>query len=75
MVGVFLNHKHMKELTFNEWQAHIARQLEADYLKIFNQPKIQINEKFYQISRSKSKSVRGVSKDRVHLHRQGQSKN
>jgi hypothetical protein len=59
------------DLTFNEWQAHIARQLEADYLKIFNQPKIQINEKFYKISRVKSESVRGISKDRVHLHRQG----
>jgi hypothetical protein len=64
----------MKELTFNEWQAHIARQLEADYNKIFNQPKIQINEKFYQISRRKSKNLRGVSKDCVHLHFQGQSK-
>ena len=62
-------------LTFNEWQAHIARQLEADYFKIFNQPKIQINEKFYQISGVKSESVRGVSKDRVHLHRQGRKKN
>jgi hypothetical protein len=65
----------MNNLTFNEWQAHIARQLEADYLKIFNQPKIQINEKFYKISRSKSESVRGVSKDCVHLHRQGREKN
>jgi len=62
------------DLTFNEWQAHIARQLEADYNKIFNQPKLQINEKFYQISRSKSESLRGFSKDRVHLHFQGQSK-
>jgi hypothetical protein len=66
-------HTKMNNLTFNEWQAHIARQLEADYLKIFNQPKIQINEKFYKISRSKSESVRGVSKDRVHLHRQGRT--
>jgi len=65
----------MKDLTFNEWQAHIARQLEADYNKIFNQPKIQINEKFYQISRVKSEGLRGVSKDRVHLYRQGREKN
>jgi hypothetical protein len=65
----------MMDLTFNEWQAHIARQLEADYLKIFNQPKLQINEKFYQVSRSKSESVRGVSKDRVHLHRQRRTEN
>ena len=65
----------MNNLTFNEWQAHIARQLQADYLKIFNQPKLQINEKFYQISRSKSESVRGISKDSVHLHCQGRKKN
>jgi hypothetical protein len=70
MLGVFLNQINMKNLTFNEWQAHIARQLEADYNKIFNQPKLQINEKFYKISRVKSESLRGVSKDRVHLHRQ-----
>jgi hypothetical protein len=63
----------MKELTFNEWQAHITRQLEADRDKIFNQPKIQINEKFYQVSRVKSESVRGVSKDCVHLHRHGRT--
>jgi hypothetical protein len=75
VLGVFLNKINMKNLTFNEWQAHIARQLEADYLKIFNQPKIQINEKFYKISRSKSESVRGVSKDCVHLYRQGREKN
>jgi hypothetical protein len=65
----------MKNLTFNEWQVHITRQLEADYLKIFNQPKLQINEKFYQVSRSKSESLRGFSKDRLHLHRQGRTEN
>lgn len=54
----------MKELTFNEWQDHIARQLEADYNKIFNQPKLQINEKFFKIQRNKSKSLRSVQGNR-----------
>jgi hypothetical protein len=58
----------MKELTFNEWQDHIARQLEADYNKIFNQPKLQINEKFFKIQRNKSKSLRSIQGNRQPLY-------
>jgi hypothetical protein len=51
----------MKELTFNEWQAHIARQLESDYIKIFNQPKNQSNERILQsLSRQKARDLRRV---------------
>jgi hypothetical protein len=73
MLGVFFNHKHMMDLTFNEWQAHIAWQLEADKNKINNEPKLQLNAKIIQkLSRIKSESLRGVSKDRVLLYSQRQ---
>jgi hypothetical protein len=63
----------MNNLTFNEWQDHIARQLEADKNKINNEPKLQLNAKVIQkLSRNKSKSLRGVSKDRVLLYSQRQ---
>lgn len=55
----------MKELTFNEWQAHIARQLEADYNKINNEPKLQLNAKVIQkLSRIKSENIRSVQGNR-----------
>lgn len=40
----------MKQLTFNEWQAHLSKQLESDYRKL----KLIKNEKFRKVSRRKS---------------------
>jgi len=59
----------MKELTFNEWQDHIARQLEADQNKINNEPKLQLNAKVIQkLSRIKSENIRSVQGNRQPLY-------
>jgi hypothetical protein len=46
----------MKELTFNEWQAHLSKQLEEDYRKL----KLIKNEKLSKVSRRKQTHLRGV---------------
>jgi hypothetical protein len=38
----------MKDLTFNQWQAHIAKQLELDRKKLYLIPKRQKNENKFQ---------------------------
>lgn len=38
----------MKNLTFNEWQAHIAKQLELDRKKLYLIPKKQKHENKFQ---------------------------
>jgi hypothetical protein len=59
----------MNNLTFNQWQAHIARQLETDKNKINNEPKLQLNAKVIQkLSRIKSKNLHGVSEHSVLSH-------
>jgi len=40
----------MKELTFNEWQAHLSKQLESDYRKL----KLIKDEKLRKVSQRKS---------------------
>lgn len=40
----------MKQLTFNEWQAHLSRELENSYRKL----KLIKDEKFRKVSRRKS---------------------
>ena len=38
----------MKKLSFNEWQAHITKQLELDRKKLYLIPKKQKNENKFQ---------------------------
>jgi hypothetical protein len=51
----------MKDLTFNEWQANLSKQLEKDYKKL----NLIRNEKLQTISRRESRSLRGVQEVRV----------
>jgi hypothetical protein len=51
----------MKDLTFNEWQANLTKQLENDYRKL----KLIKDEKLYKISRREPRSLRGVQEVRV----------
>lgn len=44
------------ELTFNEWQAHLTKQLEKDYLKL----KLIKNDKLQTVRQRKSNRVRGI---------------
>ncbi len=41
----------MKALTFNEWQDHLAKQLQKEYKKLYHTPKFKSNEnKFQKVS-------------------------
>jgi hypothetical protein len=51
----------MRDLTFNEWQAHLANELQKNYRKL----KLIKDEKLQTISRAKSRSLRGVQEVRV----------
>jgi hypothetical protein len=51
----------MKDLTFNEWQANLSKQLENDYRKL----KLIKDEKLHKVSRIKSRGLRGVQEVRV----------
>jgi len=46
----------MKELTFNEWQAHLSKQLESDYRKL----KLIKDEKLRKVSQRKSSNLQRV---------------
>ena len=46
----------MKELTFNEWQANLSKQLEEDYRKL----KLIKDEKLSKVSRRKSTNLQRV---------------
>jgi hypothetical protein len=51
----------MKELTFNQWQDHLSKQLQKDYKKLYQTSKFKPNEnKFQKVSRIKSPSVHRV---------------
>lgn len=43
----------MKQLTFNEWQAHLSKQLELDYKKL----KLIKNDKFRKVQPRKSSDL------------------
>ena len=43
----------MKELTFNEWQAHLAKELQNNYRKL----KLIKDEKLQKVSRRKSANL------------------
>ena len=48
----------MKALTFNEWQDHLAKQLQKDYKKLYQTPKFKPNEnKFQKVSRGESSNL------------------
>jgi hypothetical protein len=51
----------MKDLTFNEWQANLSKQLENDYRKL----NLIRNEKLYKISRREPGGLRGIQEVRV----------
>ena len=41
----------MKELTFNQWQDHLSKQLQKDYKKLYQTSKFKPNEiKFQKLS-------------------------
>jgi hypothetical protein len=46
----------MKELTFNEWQAHLSRELQNNYRKL----KLIKDEKLSKVSRRKSSNLQRV---------------
>lgn len=48
----------MKELTFNQWQDHLSKQLQKDYKKLYHTSKFKPNEnKFQKISRGESPNL------------------
>jgi hypothetical protein len=51
----------MKELTFNEWQEHLAIELQKNYLKL----NLIRNEKLQTIPRREPRNLRRVQKVRV----------
>jgi hypothetical protein len=51
----------MKDLTFNEWQENLSKQLELNYKKL----NLIRNEKLYKISRRESGGLRGIQEVRV----------
>ena len=38
----------MKELTFNQWQDHLSKQLQKDYKKLYQTSKFKPNENKFQ---------------------------
>jgi hypothetical protein len=51
----------MKELTFNQWQDHLSKQLQKDYKKLYQTSKFKPNEnKFQKVSRIESRNLSGV---------------
>jgi hypothetical protein len=46
----------MKELTFNQWQAHLSKELEKNYRKL----KLIKDEKLQKVSRGKSTKLHRV---------------
>ena len=51
----------MKELTFNEWQAHLTQQLDKDYKKLYLTSKLKNNERIIQkLPRQKARDLRRV---------------
>jgi hypothetical protein len=51
----------MKELTFNQWQDHLSKQLQKDYKKLYQTSKFKPNEiKLQKVSRIQSPSVHRV---------------
>jgi hypothetical protein len=46
----------MKQLTFNEWQAHLSRELENNYRKL----KLIKDEKLSKVSRKQSRNLQRV---------------
>ena len=46
----------MKQLTFNEWQAHLSRELENNYRKL----KLIKDEKLSKVSQRKSRNLSRV---------------
>jgi broad specificity phosphatase PhoE len=51
----------MKELTFNQWQDHLTKELKKDYKKLYQTSKFKPNEnKFQKVSRRESSGVQRV---------------
>jgi hypothetical protein len=51
----------MKELTFNQWQEHLSKQLQKDYKKLYQTSKFKPNEnKFQKVSRRESSNLHRV---------------
>ena len=48
----------MKKLSFNEWQAHLSKQLELDYKKLYLTPKFKNDESICKIRLRKSTNLR-----------------
>lgn len=51
----------MKALTFNEWQDHLAKQLQKEYKKLYDTPKFKQNEnKLQKVSRGEPADIHRV---------------
>jgi hypothetical protein len=51
----------MKELTFNQWQDHLTKELKKDYKKLYQTSKFKPNEnKFQKVSRRESADLHRV---------------
>jgi len=62
-MDVLFNHRYikMKELSFNQWQDHLSKQLQKDYKKLYQTSKFKPNEnKFQKVSRIESRNLSGV---------------
>jgi len=51
----------MSQITFNEWQSHIANELQKNYKKL----NLIKNENIPAVSRGQSADIRGVQKVRI----------
>jgi len=48
----------MKELSFNQWQDHLSKELKKDYKKLYQTSKFKPNEnKFQKVSRRESSNL------------------
>jgi len=59
-MGILFNRRpnKMKELTFNQWQEHLSKELKKDYKKLYQTSKFKPNEnKFQKLSRGQSSGV------------------
>lgn len=51
----------MRDLTFNQWQDHLTKELKKDYKKLYHSAKIKQNEnKFQKVSRGLSSNLHRV---------------
>jgi hypothetical protein len=59
-MDILFNYRYinMKELSFNQWQDHLSKELKKDYKKLYQTSKFKPNEnKFQKVSRRESSNL------------------